>query len=137
MTVYTVEQLQYIHGFLNKCYIHFDSFDDLDGLLVFRDTFLDDTKYNIIINNPDFYKLKDILHSSSNTSLHQTAKIKQKFPLLNLVRQILRSIHFKMTPIRKSDGYDNNGKKLFKRYFLIEKMKCIEPIPIISINSHI
>lgn len=137
MTVYNVNQLNYIKYFLNKCNVVFSSFEQLDGMLVLRDVFINTQKYSQIINNDDFYKLKTILSSSSNTSLQQTAKTKQKYPLLNLVRQILRSINYKMTPIRKSDGYDKTGKKLFKRYFLIEKMKLIETASIISSSSSI
>ena len=31
-----------------------------------------------------------------------------------------------MTPLRKSDGYDDEGKKKFKRYFLINKLEVLD-----------
>ena len=35
-----------------------------------------------------------------------------------------------MIPKRKSDGYDKNGKKKFKRFFLLEKNKCKQEVNI-------
>jgi hypothetical protein len=57
------------------------------------------------------------------TSLQKNAEQCQKWPLLNLVRQILSVYSYKMTPIRKADGYNNKGIKKYKRYFRIEKNK--------------
>ena len=59
------------------------------------------------------------------THLNHTWK-EQKWPLLNLVRQVLRSCHYKMTPKRVSAGYTKDGKKIFKRMFIIEKLNKIE-----------
>jgi hypothetical protein len=55
------------------------------------------------------------------TSLQRNADKSQKWPLLNLVRQILSTHNYKMEPIRKSDGYTLEGVKKYKRYFLIKK----------------
>ena len=65
--------------------------------------------------------LKKEYSSSSLTSLQENATTKQKFPLLNLVRQILSVYGYKMVPIRKCDGYTNDKRKKFKRFFLILK----------------
>ena len=59
------------------------------------------------------------------TSLQTNAQKKQKWPLLNLVRQILKSNDYKMEPIRKSNGYTKDGKKKYLRFFLIKKFKTI------------
>jgi len=63
------------------------------------------------------------LSSSSITALQETAQTKQKYPLLNIVRQLLKIYFFKMTPKRKADGYEKNGKKKYKRYYYIEQME--------------
>jgi hypothetical protein len=55
------------------------------------------------------------------TSLQKNADKSQKFPLINLVRQILNVYDYKMEPIRKSDGYTLEGVKKYKRYFQIKK----------------
>jgi hypothetical protein len=55
------------------------------------------------------------------TSLQKNADKSQKWPLLNLVRQILNVYDYKMEPIRKSDGYTLEGVKKYKRFFLIKK----------------
>ena len=66
-------------------------------------------------------ELKKIYSSSLMTSLQRNADKSQKWPLLNLVRQILSTHNYKMEPIRKSDGYTLEGVKKYKRYFLINK----------------
>lgn len=65
--------------------------------------------------------LKKQFSSSALTSLHKEAHTKQKYPLLNLVRQILHSYRYTLTPIRKSDGYTPDGVKKYKRFFLVGK----------------
>ena len=66
--------------------------------------------------------LKKKFSSSYMTSLHKGAKDQQKWPLLNLIRQILHTFQYQMKPIRKSDGYTPQGVKKYKRYFLISKI---------------
>ena len=55
------------------------------------------------------------------TGLQRNADKNQKWPLLNLIRQILNAYNYEMEPIRKSDGYTLEGVKKYKRYFLIKK----------------
>jgi hypothetical protein len=62
------------------------------------------------------------LSSSTLTSLQCTALTKQKWPLLNLIRQVLKIHGFKMSPVRKANGYNKQGKKLFLRFFIIERI---------------
>ena len=57
------------------------------------------------------------------TSLQKKAETNQKWPLLNLIRQILSVYSYHLTPIRKCDGYTAEGVKKFKRYFKIIQ-KC-------------
>jgi hypothetical protein len=95
--------------------------DDSNEILVDRDAFLDPVKYESV--EKYLAELKKEFSSSFLTSLQNNAPLKQKWLLLNLVRQILRVYHFDMKPIRKADGYTADGKKRFKRYFLICKSK--------------
>jgi hypothetical protein len=100
--------------------INFEVLSDLDGFYIPREQLLSDTKYEelkIIIP-----KLKKKFSSSVMTSLHKNADKEQKWPLLNLVRQILTTYQFKMYPIRKSDGYTLEGVKKYKRFFEIKKI---------------
>ena len=110
--------------FLNECHIVFDDFKQLNGVLVPRDMFLSQNTYENV--KEQIPMLKKIFCSSSMTSLQSKAEESQKWPLLNLVRQILKSCNNKMSPIRKSDGYSLEGKKKYKRFFLIEKLKSIQ-----------
>lgn len=122
-------QLDYIKTFLMKCKMVITHFDDLDGMLVPREIFLDKVVYDSI--KEDISILKQLFTSSALTSLQSNAEENQKWPLLNLVRQILRSCHYKMTPKRVSAGYTKEGKKIYKRMFIIEKLSQTE----LSANS--
>ena len=90
-----------------------------------REMLLSDAVYEKI--KPKIPELKQNFSSSYMTSLHENADKTQKWPLLNLVRQILSTHHYQMKPHRKSDGYTKEGVKKYKRFFLIVKEKKIEP----------
>ena len=88
-------------------------------ILIPRETLLSDNVYESV---KEFIpELKKVYSSSTMTCLHSGADIAQRWPLLNLVRQILHVYGFQMKPIRKSDGYTKEGVKKFKRFFLITK----------------
>ena len=96
-----------------------NSFDELNGLTVPRENLLSDIKYDELKHLiPD---LKKKYSSSLMTSLQKNAEKSQKWPLLNLIRQILHVYGYKMEPIRKADGYTLEGVKKYRRFFLIYK----------------
>jgi len=99
--------------------IEFDTLLELNGLFIPREMLLSDNKYDEIKKLiPD---LKKNYSSSLMTSLQKTAEKSQKWPLLNLVRQVLNTYNYKMEPVRKADGYTLDGIKKYKRFFLIKK----------------
>lgn len=98
--------------------------NELEGTLITREMLLNNDKYNSIkIHIP---KLKKIFSSTFLTSLQKTAEKNQKWPLLNLTRQILTQLGYNMVPHRKSDGKDATGKKKYKRFFIVQKTKVKE-----------
>jgi hypothetical protein len=104
---------------LNTIGINFESIDNLDNFFIPREQLLSNFKYEEIkILIPE---LKKKFSSSFMTSLQKNAKQEQKWPLLNLVRQILSVYKYQMKPIRKSDGYTLEGVKKYKRFFEIKK----------------
>ena len=104
---------------LNIVGINIDSINELDDFFISREILLSDLKYEEVKKLiPD---LKKKFSSSSMTSLQKNAEKEQKWPLLNLVRQILSNYGYKMEPIRKSDGYTLEGIKKYKRFFQIIK----------------
>jgi hypothetical protein len=96
-----------------------NSKDYPDEILILRDMLINHEIYVSLKN--DILELKKNLSSSSLTSLQKGAEKTQKWPLLNLVRQILNVYGYKMIPIRKCDGYTLDGIKKFKRYFQVVK----------------
>ena len=109
-----------IKKFLNKVGIEFENVEQLDGQLIPRDILLNKDLYEEI--KKDIPELKKLFSSSSHTSLHKNAEESQKWPIINITRQILKSCNFDMEPIRRSDGKTKDGKKRFKRYFKISKI---------------
>jgi len=104
---------------LIKIGIFFENMDELNGMMIPRELLINNTKYDTL--KEKIMELKKIYSSSCLTGLQNDADIKQRWPLLNIVRQILNVHHYEMEPIRKSDGYTLEGIKKFKRYFLIKK----------------
>jgi hypothetical protein len=103
--------------------IQFEILTDLEGVFIPRAQLLSDTKYIEIEKMiPD---LKKSFSSSFMTSLQKNASKTQKWPLLNLVRQILSIYNYQMEPIRKSDGYTLEGVKKYKRFFQIKKKNSV------------
>ena len=109
-----------IINFLNVCGINFKTISELDGMILYRDNYIFSNNYEKI--KPSICELKNFLSSSVYTSLHTDADKKQRFPLVNLIRQILKSINHKLTAKRVSDGYTTDGIKKYKRIFIIQKI---------------
>ena len=122
------ETQQIVKEFLNKCGIVFEDFKMLDGMLIPRDTLLSQEKYENI--KEDLTKMKKMYSSGALTALQKSAETKQKWPLLNLVRQILKSNNYNMEPIRKSNGYTKEGKKKYLRFFIIKKIKSTKEVEV-------
>ena len=99
--------------------LEINHFDQLNEMIISRETLLSDDKYDEL--KYLIPELKKNYSSSFMTSLQKNAEKEQKWPLLNLIRQILHVYGYKMEPIRKSDGYTLEGVKKYKRYFLIHK----------------
>ena len=108
---------------LKKSNILIENDNFINGMIIPREILLSKEKY--IELEKEIQSIKKKFSSSRLTALQKTAKENQRWPLLNLVRQLLKASNIKMTPKRQSNGYDKNGKKKFKRFFILEKMKKI------------
>ena len=113
--------------------LEINHFDELNEMLIARETLLSDNKYYEL--KCFIPELKKNYSSSFMTSLQKNAEKSQKWPLLNLVRQILHVYSYKMEPIRKADGYTLEGVKKYKRYFLIHKKNINNAIKKIDLNN--
>lgn len=109
---------QVILEFLKECEIVDKKEKTLENIYIKRDKLIAIELYEKM--EKAIKKLKRKFSTSSITSLQDSAKQKQKWPLLNLIRQLLKINGFIMTPIRKSAGYNTSGKKKYDRYFFIE-----------------
>jgi hypothetical protein len=109
----------YIINFFNKCNIVCDNIDNLDGIIIYRDTLINPILYDKI--KPDIPIFKTILNSSIFTSVQKNAENNQRWPLINLIRQILKRYNYELKPKRLADGYTKDGQKKYKRLFEIKK----------------
>jgi len=96
-----------------------ENLGQINGFFIERDTLLNESHYNEI--KQLIPELKKNFSSTYLTSLHKNSSEHQKWPLINLLRQIFNVYKYSMKPLRKSNGYDKNGVKQYKRFFLIEK----------------
>jgi len=99
--------------------IEFNDINEMDQLFFPREQLLSQSKYEEV--KKIIPELKKNFSSSFMTSLQENAGINQKWPLLNLVRQILSVYNYHLQPIRKCDGYTQEGIKKYKRFFKISK----------------
>ena len=109
-----------IKNFLSQCGIEFENFQDLDGMIIPREILLSENTYLKI--KPMILELKKKFSSSFHTSMQMIACKKQRWPLINLVRQVLRSCEYSLAPKRICDGYGKDGQKKFRRIFIINKL---------------
>ena len=80
-----------------------------------REPKLIDTLYQQIPKLKTFYK------SSKLTCLHKNSTSNQKFPGVNMVRQILKCNNLKLKPMLICRGYNKvTGKKIIERYYQIQ-----------------
>lgn len=95
---------------------------DLFEVLVHRDLLLRvdiEQKLAALIDS-----LKEKYKSSKLNSLHKNREQKQKFPGINLLRQILRCNGYHLKPIVYSRGYcKHSGKKIVDRNFKVVRNK--------------
>jgi hypothetical protein len=109
-----------IKNILHLLDINVENINELNNFLIPRETLLSDIKYNEI--KKLIPELKTSFSSSFLTALQKNADIHQKWPLLNLIRQLLNVYKWKMEPIRKSDGYTLEGVKKYIQVRYSEKI---------------
>ena len=97
--------------------IDIDSLDKLNNCNIERDLLMDD---DVIEQYYKFIpKLKEFYNSDELTCLHKNSLQKQKFPAINMLRQILKASGFLLKPKVVCLGYVGKDK-ITKRYFIIE-----------------
>ena len=116
----TNEENDLIIKFLQIFNININNFDELNGLIIQREDLLDIHKYEQIkLLIPE---LKKHFSSTKLNSLHKNASYNQKWPVLNILRQILKTKNFILIPKRIANGYTKSGQKLYRRIFTISKI---------------
>jgi hypothetical protein len=102
--------------------IEINSAKDLYMIRIYHET-LKNKKLIEYFNNfvPELKEGKYLSHKL--TCLHKNSLEKQKFPGINLLRQILKCNKLKLSPKLIYKGYNRvTGKKIVERYFTIEDL---------------
>ena len=97
------------------------SYEDLTDLIL-SNNYLRNKEFNdkIVEMIP---KLKQKYKSHKLTCLHKNSLEKQKFPTINMIRQILKCNDLKLQPYTVCKGYDKITKeKILERYFIIKEI---------------
>lgn len=103
----------------NEIHISCEQIEDLDQKIIQRDTLLTESVANVILSYKE--KIRPFLKSDKYSCLHSNSTSKQKYPSINLLRQILKAVAIHMKPIRFYDGYDKStGKKIIQRAFILQ-----------------
>jgi hypothetical protein len=90
-----------------------------EGTTIPRDMLISPEKYEKL--KPHIATLKKIFSSKTMTSMHASAECSQKWPCINLVRQVMKRMGYDIRPERKCAGRDEFGKKIFERFFKLYK----------------
>ena len=97
------------------------SYEDLNDLTI-SNSYLRNKKINkkIVEMIP---KKKKKYKSHKLTCLHKNSLDKQKFPTINMIRQILKCNDLKLQPYTVCKGYNKKKKKkILERYFVIKEI---------------
>lgn len=101
--------------------------NDLLDLTIPREKLLDNTLLKDIQNAISDVSKK--YKSSKLTCLHKNSTNKQKFPIINFIRQVLKCNNLYLKPLVLCRGYNkSNGKKIIDRYFKIININDINYI---------
>ena len=114
------KKLKILKDLFSVLHIDIESKYDLINIELDRDILLKEPFYSYAIDYKD--TLKKVYKSNTYNCLHSNSVSKQKFPSINLLRQVMKSNQLRLYPYYKSLGYDDNKKKIVKRYFIIQSL---------------
>jgi hypothetical protein len=113
--------------------LHIEQHELKDGLIIERDMLVSKEKYEAL--KPHIVELKKIFSSKCMTSMHACAEYNQRWPCLNLVRQVLKRMGYDIEPERRCAGRDEAGKNIFERFFRLRKRENVSEKDDLQINA--
>ena len=113
------KSLNLLKKLLNHLNVTFDDKQELEDIIISRDILLNQHIQDVFQTYQN--ELKEHGYKSGKlTSLHKN-NLKQKFPALNMLRQILKCNGILMKPKIESIGYNRvTGQKIVKRSFVLK-----------------
>tara|TARA_B100000809_G_C15073210_1_gene506858 strand:+ start:245 stop:616 length:372 start_codon:yes stop_codon:yes gene_type:complete len=112
------EKLEFIKELLDVIDLQIDTYNDLYSLTIPRKVLLaEDTIHK-------FTSLKDNIKSKYKSDylncLHNNSILKQQFPAINMLRQLLRCNKLHLYPFVVCSGYNVKGGKIRERFYKIK-----------------
>ena len=113
------KSLNLLKKLLNHLNVTFDDKQELEDIIISRDILLNQHIQDVFQTYQN--ELKGHGYKSGKlTSLHKN-NLKQKFPAINMLRQILKCNGILMKPKIESIGYNRvTGQKIVKRNFILK-----------------
>lgn len=113
------KSLNLLKKLLNHLNVTFDDKQELEDIIISRDILLNQHIQDVFQTYQN--ELKEHGYKSGKlTSLHKN-NLKQKFPAINMLRQILKCNGILMKPKIESIGYNRvTGQKIVKRSFVLK-----------------
>jgi hypothetical protein len=91
---------------------------NLIGVEINRDALLGTDIYGQMGDLLD--EMRGVFSASGMRCLRSTSASTEKNPMINTLRQVCKLNGLLLTPYSRSDGYEINGKKRLKRWFVVE-----------------
>jgi len=115
------EELEFIQELLNVIDLQIETYNDLYTLTIPRKVLLaEDTIHK-------FTSLKDNIKSKYKSDylncLHDNSILKQQFPAVNMLRQLLRCNKLHLYPYVVCSGYNKKGGKIRERFYRIKDIE--------------
>jgi hypothetical protein len=118
-------KVELLKNMLNIIDIQCTDLDDIVGTIIIRDKLLSDSLEDKFISLQE--STKNAGYSTGKlTSLHKNSNYTQKFPAINMLRQLLKCNGYWLRPKKESNGYTSSGSKIIKRYFVISHFDCLD-----------
>ena len=95
--------------------INVDSINDLNNKIYDRNIFISRVNFNKIYEH--ISKIRNLYPNKIPSNLNDSSLKKQRWPLLNIIRQTLKLYNFIMVPVRVCKKSNNNNKREYIRFF--------------------
>ena len=116
-----LEKLEFIRKLLDVINFQIETYNDIYSLTIPRKILLaEDTIHKFTSLK---YDIKSRYKSDYLNCLHNNSILKQQFPAINMLRQLLRCNKLHLYPVVVCSGYNGTGGKIRERFYRIKDIE--------------